>query len=142
MPDRIDLLTAALADRYRIEHELGAGGMATVYLAEDLKRELFYRNGANALVAAEVVATPGFTVGTQRVLFSLVDYQGYEPHTPYAVSSDDQRFMMIRRVGGGAERVDPCAELLRGAEGEGGERVNWRSALRDSIFPVRYSIFN
>ena len=30
-------LTTALADRYKIERELGAGGMATVYLAEDLK---------------------------------------------------------------------------------------------------------
>jgi serine/threonine-protein kinase len=30
-------LGAALAERYRIEHELGAGGMATVYLAEDLR---------------------------------------------------------------------------------------------------------
>ena len=30
-------LAAALADRYRLECELGAGGMATVYLAEDLK---------------------------------------------------------------------------------------------------------
>ena len=32
-------LAAALADRYTIERELGAGGMATVYLAEDLKHD-------------------------------------------------------------------------------------------------------
>ncbi len=32
-------LTAALADRYRIEHELGAGGMARVYLAHDLRHD-------------------------------------------------------------------------------------------------------
>ena len=30
-------LKAALADRYQIEREIGSGGMATVYLAEDLK---------------------------------------------------------------------------------------------------------
>ncbi len=32
-------LSAALAERYRIEREMGSGGMATVYLAEDLKHQ-------------------------------------------------------------------------------------------------------
>ncbi|HKR57205.1 MAG TPA: protein kinase, partial [Gemmatimonadales bacterium] len=33
----LDRLTRALSDRYRFERELGQGGMAAVYLAEDLK---------------------------------------------------------------------------------------------------------
>ena len=32
-------LTAALSDRYRVGRELGQGGMATVYLAHDLKHD-------------------------------------------------------------------------------------------------------
>jgi serine/threonine-protein kinase len=35
-PERLAVL---LADRYRIERQLGAGGMATVYLAKDLKHD-------------------------------------------------------------------------------------------------------
>ena len=37
MTESPNRLTQALSDRYRIERELGAGGMATVYLAEDLR---------------------------------------------------------------------------------------------------------
>ncbi len=39
MTDIIDRLKTALADRYAIEREIGAGGMATVYLAEDLRHK-------------------------------------------------------------------------------------------------------
>ena len=37
--DVLTRLTEALADRYRIDRELGVGGMATVYLAHDLRHD-------------------------------------------------------------------------------------------------------
>jgi eukaryotic-like serine/threonine-protein kinase len=36
MPNLLDHLTAALADRYRVDREIGRGGMARVFLAHDL----------------------------------------------------------------------------------------------------------
>ncbi|MEJ2340450.1 MAG: protein kinase, partial [Gemmatimonadales bacterium] len=51
-----DRLGTALADRYRIERELGAGGMATVYLAEDLKHD---RQVAIKVLRPELAAVLG-----------------------------------------------------------------------------------
>lgn len=39
MSQNTERLSTALADRYKILRRLGEGGMATVYLAEDLKHE-------------------------------------------------------------------------------------------------------
>ena len=49
-------LTASLADRYRIERELGAGGMATVYLAHDVKHD---RHVAIKVLHPELAAALG-----------------------------------------------------------------------------------
>jgi serine/threonine-protein kinase len=49
-------LSSALADRYRLERELGAGGMATVYLAQDLRHG---RQVAIKVLKPELVVTIG-----------------------------------------------------------------------------------
>jgi serine/threonine protein kinase/tetratricopeptide (TPR) repeat protein len=61
MADQLDRLKAALANHYRIERELGSGGMATVYLAQDLKHE---RQVAVKVLRPEVVAA----LGSERFL--------------------------------------------------------------------------
>ena len=43
MTEKIELLFTAIADRYRIDRELGACGMATVYLAEDVNITVRWR---------------------------------------------------------------------------------------------------
>ncbi len=52
----LDRVKKALGDRYAIERELGAGGMATVYLAEDLKH---HRKVAVKVLRPELSATIG-----------------------------------------------------------------------------------
>ena len=55
-PTSSDRLRAALADRYSIEKEIGAGGMATVYLAEDVRH---HRKVAVKVLRSELAATLG-----------------------------------------------------------------------------------
>jgi tRNA A-37 threonylcarbamoyl transferase component Bud32/tetratricopeptide (TPR) repeat protein len=62
MPDEsLERLTAALSDRYRVERQVGQGGMATVFLAEDLKH---HRQVAIKVLRPELSAT----LGTERFL--------------------------------------------------------------------------
>jgi serine/threonine-protein kinase len=56
VPDLRERLTTALADRYTIEREIGSGGMATVYLAEDLKH---HRPVAIKVLRPELAAALG-----------------------------------------------------------------------------------
>ncbi len=64
MTDFASRLRAALADRYRLEHELGQGGMATVYFAHDLKHD---RDVALKVLHAEF----GAAVGADRFLAEI-----------------------------------------------------------------------
>src|SRR5436190_16566790 len=57
-------LTDALSDRYRIERELGAGGMATVYLAHDIKHD---RDVAIKVLHADL----GAALGGERFLTEI-----------------------------------------------------------------------
>src|SRR5512132_3884835 len=57
-------LQSGLADRYRVERELGAGGMATVYLARDLRHD---RNVAIKVLHPELAAA----LGAERFLAEI-----------------------------------------------------------------------
>jgi len=61
VPDLLDSIREALADRYAVERELGRGGMATVFLAQDLKH---HRSVAIKIFNADLTEA----VGAERFL--------------------------------------------------------------------------
>ncbi len=72
--DALDRPRTALADRYTIEREIGSGGMATVYLAEDLKH---HRQVAIKVLRPDLTAT----VGPKRFLHEIrIAAQLNHPH--------------------------------------------------------------
>jgi serine/threonine-protein kinase len=60
----LERLRASLADRYRLERELGQGGMATVYLAQDLRHD---RQVAVKVLRPELAAV----IGAERFLSEI-----------------------------------------------------------------------
>src|SRR5207245_1213831 len=80
-----DRVAAALADRYRLIRELGSGGMATVYLAEDMRHR---RQVAVKVLRPELAATLGADRFT-REIETVAQFQ--HPHILprlYSVQSD------------------------------------------------------
>jgi serine/threonine-protein kinase len=64
MPELLGRLQSALSDRYRIEREIGAGGMATVYLAQDVRHD---RRVALKVLRPDLAAV----IGAERFLAEI-----------------------------------------------------------------------
>jgi eukaryotic-like serine/threonine-protein kinase len=92
----LDQLRAALADRYRLERELGQGGMATVYLAHDLRHE---RKVAIKVLRPELAAV----IGAERFVREIRTIAALQhPHILGLIDSGE--------VGGTAYYVMPFVE--------------------------------
>jgi len=93
-------------------------------------RELFYVNGAKALVAAAVVPSVTFTLGVQVTLFNTSGFAGTSAGSAaagsylyYDVAPDDQRFVLFRKpTENGAVTVDPLVQI-----------VNWGVEVRAKL---------
>ena len=99
MTDDFTDLRVALADRYRIERELGRGGMATVYLAHDLRHD--------RPVALKVLhAHLGHALGPERFLREIkLAARLQHPHI---------RTVHDFFISAGWLRIDPDFTALRG----------------------------
>jgi serine/threonine-protein kinase len=105
-------LAAALVDRYHIERALGQGGMATVYLAEDLKHD---RNVALKVLKPELAVVLG---AERERLRAKLDRE--TRHEPYVVPSFTGapmdpvvRLALQRSLGPGSNRSLTRRRLLR-----------------------------
>ncbi len=101
MAEALDHIRAALAERYDVQRELGSGGMATVYLARDLKHD---RRVAIKVLRSDLAAA----VGSDRFLREIrITAQLNHPHIlPLLDSgeSDGLLFYAMPYVAGGSLR--------------------------------------
>src|SRR5437868_13970156 len=117
MSDIPERLAAALAGRYVVERQIGAGGMATVYLARDLRHD---RRVALKVLRPELSAV----IGAQRFLAEIKTTASLQhPHILALFDSgevDGTVFYVMPYVEGESlrdrltrERQLPVAEALR-----------------------------
>ena len=110
MPEIPDSLAAALADRYTLEKELGRGGMATVYLARDLRHD---RPVALKVLEPALAAA----LGTDRFLREIkLAARLQHPHILSVLDSGEaagQVWFTMPAVSGGSlrQRLDREAQL-------------------------------
>src|SRR2546428_7501987 len=99
-------LTAALAGRYAIERELGAGGMATVYLARDLKHD---RDVALKVLRPELAAVLRAARFLQEIRISA------RPHHPPILTllGSGENARVLWYVLPYVRRASPRAQLAR-----------------------------
>ncbi len=98
MVDQVEGLTAALADRYTIEAELGRGGMAIVYRAQDVKH---HRDVAIKVLRPEFTAS----IGVDRFLRE-VDIAAKLTH-PHVLSLHDSGKASVEFGGPGSGWCGP-----------------------------------
>ena len=103
MSHAVPRLNAALSGRYAIERELGEGGMATVYLADDLKHE---RKVALKVLKPELAAV----VGAERFLAEIKTTANLtHPHILPLHDSGRTRLTERVRYAVGRRRLRPSA---------------------------------
>jgi serine/threonine-protein kinase len=113
MPESSERVATALSDRYRLERELGQGGMATVYLAQDLKHD---RKVAIKVLHPELSAV----IGGERFLAEIkVTANLQHPHIlPLfdSGSADGLLFYVMPYVQGESLRAKMSREKQLGVE--------------------------
>jgi serine/threonine protein kinase len=112
----LERLGAALSHSYRVERELGQGGMATVYLAQDLKHD---RKVAIKVLRPELAAV----IGAERFLSEIKTTANLQhPHIlPLHDSGQADSFLFYVMP-----FVPSPRKLIEGARESGSSRVDTR----------------
>jgi hypothetical protein len=133
-------LSDALADRYRIERELGAGGMATVYLAQDIKhgRKVAVKVLRQELAAAlgherflrEITTTANLRHPHILPLFDSGEAEGFVFYVMPLIEGESLRDRLTR------EGALPIADALRIAD-EVADALSYASRYQAREHPAR-----